>query len=82
LFKGDTGKQIQEAVREFSLDDETSTLSRLVTKVEQARTRSRTSSPWDNAGSAINKLNLVLAETKRSINDNLTLDNDQSAWPG
>ena len=79
LFKGDTWMQIQEAVREFSLDDETSTLSRLVTKVEQAKDQITNEFSLDNAGSAINKLNLVLAETKRSINDNLTLDNDQSA---
>ena len=33
----------------------------------------------DNRDSAINKLNLVLSETRQSINDNLTLDNEQSA---
>jgi hypothetical protein len=35
----------------------------------------------DNRDSAINKLNLVLSETRQSINDNLTLENDQSPWP-
>ena len=33
----------------------------------------------DNRDSAINKLNLVLAETRQSIDDNLTLDNEKSA---
>ena len=33
----------------------------------------------DNRDSAINKLNLVLSETRQSINDNLTLYNEQSA---
>jgi len=38
-FKENIEKQIKEAVKEFSLDDENSALSRLVKKVEDAQNR-------------------------------------------
>jgi uncharacterized coiled-coil protein SlyX len=78
-FKGDIEKQIKAAIREFSLDDESSALSRLVKKVEEAKDRITDEFSVDNQDSAINKLNLVLAETRQSIDDNLTLDNEKSA---
>ena len=77
-FQGDIEKQIKAAVREFSLDDENSALSRLVKRSKKPRTdHGRVLA--DNQDSAITKLNLVLAETRQSIDDNLTLDNEQSA---
>ena len=48
-------------------------------KVEEAKNRITDEFSVDNQDSAINKLNLVLAETRQSIDDNLTLDNDKSA---
>jgi uncharacterized coiled-coil protein SlyX len=50
-----------------------------VKKVEEAKERITDEFSVDNQNSAINKLNLVLAETRQSIDDNLTLDNEKSA---
>jgi hypothetical protein len=47
--------------------------------VEEAKDRITDEFSVDNQDSAINKLNLVLAETRQSIDDNLTLDNEKSA---
>ena len=63
-LKGDIERQIQVAMQEFSLDDEKSALSRLVRKVEETTNQITDEFSVDNRDSAINKLNLVLSETR------------------
>jgi hypothetical protein len=66
-------------VREFSLDQPNSALSRLVTKVEAAQKTIADQFSADNDLSALNRLSRLLQNTSDEIGKSLTLDDERSA---
>ncbi len=74
----DLNQKIDEVVKEFSLDEENSALSRLVSNVDRAERTISSEFSLDNEQSAFSRLNRMLAETQGAITKSLTLDDDGS----
>ncbi len=66
-------------VREFSLDEENSALSRLVRNVDRAQRTISLEFSLDNENSALSRLAGMLDSTKKAIDGQLTLDGESSA---
>lgn len=72
-------EQRKAVVKEFSLDDEGSALSRLVKRVEDAQKQITKEFTLDNEQSALTRMSRLLKETSQQIDKNLTLDDEGSA---
>jgi hypothetical protein len=71
--------RIAEVVGEFSLDDESSALSRLVRSVERAQRTITAEFSLDNETSALSRMAKQLDRTTNTLEAHLSLDNDASA---
>jgi citrate lyase gamma subunit len=66
-------------LREFSLDNEDGALTRVVAQLGVTNDKLKGDIEKQISHAIRDKLNLVLVETRQSIDNNLTLDNDKSA---
>jgi hypothetical protein len=73
------GERISELVREFSLDQEDSALSRLVRNVDRAQRTITSEFSLDDDRSALSRLKHMLEQTNAAIEGHLSLDDDHSA---
>lgn len=78
-LKGALEEQRKAVVKEFSLDNEGSALSRLVKRVEDAQKQISKEFTLDNEQSALTRMSRMLKETSDQIDKNLTLDDEGSA---
>jgi hypothetical protein len=78
-LKGALEEQRKAVVKEFSLDNEQSALSRLVKRVEDAQKQITQEFTLDNEQSALTRMTRMLKETSDQIDKNLTLDDENSA---
>jgi hypothetical protein len=78
-LKGALEEQRKAVVKEFSLDNEGSALSRLVKRVEDAQKQISKEFTLDNEQSALTRMRKMLQETSEQIDKNLTLDDENSA---
>ena len=74
----DLQAKIDEVVKEFSLDQENSALSRLVRNVDSAQRTIVREFSLDNPQSAFSRLNAMLRDTQGAIHGHLTLDDKDS----
>ena len=70
--------KIDDVVKEFSLDEENSALSRLVRNVDLAQRTIVREFSLDNPESAFSRLNTILRDTQSAIHGNLTLDDENA----
>jgi hypothetical protein len=71
--------KIDEVVKEFSLDNNESALSRLVHRVTEAQRVISAEFSLDNDQSALSRMSKHLQSTSEAIDNNLTLDKETSA---
>jgi hypothetical protein len=78
-LEGRIEERIADVVREFSLDDDGSALSRLVRAVERAQKTITAEFSLDSETSALSRMAKQLDRTARTLEAHLTLDDDASA---
>jgi hypothetical protein len=78
-LEGRIEERIADVVREFSLDDESSALSRLVRSIERAQKTITAEFSLDSETSALSRMAKQLGRTTRTLEAHLTLDDDASA---
>ncbi len=78
-FSEDLHNKLDGLVKEFSLDEDNSALSRLVKNVDQSSKRITSEFSLDDEQSALSRLKSILDQTNLSITQHLSLDDDQSA---
>lgn len=78
-LSGELHEKVDEAVRQFSLDDDNSALSNLVRNMKDAQRTISAEFSLDEEKSALSRLKNILQSTQESIHSHLSLDDENSA---